>query len=72
MGHLLGKRSVFCKQGVNVRPEGGIRARATLLVTLNDGLRISCFLLENRRFEQGLALGCHSSICVCMKSLTLL
>ena len=49
MGHLLGKRSVFCKQGVKyVRSEGEIRARATLLVTLNDGLRINCFLLENR------------------------
>lgn len=45
----MGKRSVFCKQGVKyVRPEGGIRVRAILLVTLNDGLRISCFLLENR------------------------
>lgn len=43
-----------------------IRARATLLVTLNDGLRISGFLLENReRFEQKLALGCHWYICVC-------
>lgn len=58
MGHLLGKRSVFCEQGVKyIRPEGGIRAGATLLMTLNDGLRMGCFLPEKREIWERAGFG---------------